>query len=192
MKNPFLVGNKIYLSELTLEDITDQMMFWYNNQEVCKGTGQHTFPKPRQDPEVKKSSVADYTNSALINSLTKSRTDYTFAIKDRLNDKHIGNITLQSIDWVARNAEITIMIGEKDYWGKGVGEEAWRLIIDWGFYTLNLNRLQCGTFSNNIGMQKLATKVGMKKEGRRPKAVYKNGEYLDVLLYGILKEDYRK
>lgn len=191
MKNAFLVGNRIYLAELALEDITEQMMFWYNNPEVCKGNGQHIFPKPKQDFNIKQGLV-DYINSITINSLSKSKIDYTFAIKDKLNDKHVGNITLQSIDWISRNGEITIMIGEKDYWNKSIGEEAWILIMDWGFYTLNLNRLQCGTFSNNIGMQKLATKVGMKKEGRRPQAVYKNGEYLDVLLYGILKEKYKK
>jgi len=191
MKNAFLIGEKIYLSELSLEDITERMMSWYNDPEACTGNGQHIFPKPRQDPNANKGLV-DYINSVSINSLTKSKHDYSFAIKDKLDDRHVGNITLQSIDWVARNAEITIMIGEKEYRGRGIGEEAWRLIMDWGFYTLNLNRLQCGTFSNNIAMQKIAKKVGMKQEGIRPKAAYKNGKYLDVILYGILKEDYKK
>ena len=191
MKNAFLVADRIYLSELALEDITEEMMFWYNNPEVCTGNGQHIFPKPKQDPNIKQGLV-DYINAVTINSLSKSKTGYTFTIKDKSNDKHVGNITLQSIDWISRNGEITIMIGEKDYWSKGIGEEAWKLIMDWGFYTLNLNRLQCGTFSNNIGMQKLAVKCGMKEEGVRPQAAYKNGKYLDVLLYGILKKDYKK
>ncbi|MEK6834669.1 MAG: GNAT family protein [Nanoarchaeota archaeon] len=186
MKNAFLVSNRIYLAELALEDITERMMSWYNNPEACTGNGQHIFPKPRQDPNANLGLV-DYINSVSINSLTKSKHDYFFAIKDKLNDQHVGNITLQSIDWISRNAEITIMIGEKDYRGKGVGEEAWKLIMNYGFNTLNLNRLQCGTFSNNISMQKIAVKCGMKEEGRRLQAAYKNGEYLDVLLYGAVK-----
>ena len=191
MKNAFLVADRIYLAELGLEDITEIMMSWYNDPEACTGNGQHIFPKPRQDPNTNPGLV-DYVNSVSINSLPKSKHDYFFTIKDKLNDQHVGNITLQSIDWVARNAEITIMIGEKNYRGKGIGEEAWRLIMDYGFNTLNLNRLQCGTFSNNISMQKIAAKCGMKEEGRRPQAAYKNGKYLDVLLYGILKKDYKK
>ena len=75
MKNAFLVADRIYLSELALEDITEEMMFWYNNPEVCTGNGQHIFPKPKQDPNIKQGLV-DYINAVTINSLSKSKTDY--------------------------------------------------------------------------------------------------------------------
>ena len=55
---------------------------------------------------------------------------------------------------------------------------------------LNLNRIACGTFENNKGMRKLAEYLGMCEEGRRRRAVYKYGRYVDVIEYGVLKDEY--
>ena len=106
------------------------------------------------------------------------------------NDKHIGNISLQAIDWVSKTAEFAIILGDKEYWGKGYSTEAALMICEHGFSKLNLNRIYCGTSEQNIGMQKLAGKMKMQEEGCRRKALYKNGEYLDILEYGVLKEEY--
>jgi RimJ/RimL family protein N-acetyltransferase len=112
------------------------------------------------------------------------------AIVAKDTDAHVGNISLQNIDLVSRNAEYAIVIGDKNYWGKGVAGEASRLLIAHGFNALNLHRIYCGTSSTNTAMQKLAAKLGMKEEGRRREALYKNGAYADVIEYGLLREDY--
>jgi RimJ/RimL family protein N-acetyltransferase len=54
---------------------------------------------------------------------------------------------------------------------------------------INLHRIYCGTSSENIGMQKLANKLGMIKEGQRKDALFKNGKYLDVIEYGIIVKE---
>jgi RimJ/RimL family protein N-acetyltransferase len=61
-------------------------------------------------------------------------------------------------------------------------------MIKHGFKVLNLHRIHCGTASNNQGMQKLAEKLGMQKEGIRRDALFKNGKYFDVVEYGIIAE----
>ena len=96
-------------------------------------------------------------------------------------------MSLQRIDWINRNAEFAIILGEREFWRKGIGVEAGGLIIRHGFNELGLIRIYCGTSERNAGMKKLALKLGMKEEGRRKKAIYKEGNYLDILEYGILK-----
>lgn len=119
-----------------------------------------------------------------------SRDHLVLGIFDIKNDTHIGNISLQNIDWISRNAEYAIIIGEKSFWGKGVAKEASDLILAHGFVALNLERIYCGTAEDNVGMQKLARYMGMQEEGIRRKALYKNGRFKNLIDYGLLREEY--
>jgi RimJ/RimL family protein N-acetyltransferase len=110
------------------------------------------------------------------------------AIIHKKEEAHIGNISLQSINWVDRNAEISFVLGEKSFWAKGIMFEAGKLVINHAFNKLNLHRIYCGTSSQNIGMQKLALKLGMLKEGERKESIYKNGKFYSIFEYGILNK----
>jgi RimJ/RimL family protein N-acetyltransferase len=66
--------------------------------------------------------------------------------------------------------------------------EAGKLIIEHGFKSLNLHRIYCGTSSQNVGMQKLAEKLEMIKEGIRKEALFNSGIYSDIIEYGILNK----
>ena len=103
---------------------------------------------------------------------------------------HIGNVSLQDIIFIHGNAELAIILGEKSCWNKGIGREAVRLLMEHGFKALNLHRIWSGTFETNIGFKKLALSLGMIHEGTRRKAVFNNGVYLDVLEYGILRDEF--
>ena len=82
-----------------------------------------------------------------------------FAIVTKEKGSHIGNISLQNIDYVDRSAELAIIIGDKRYWGKGIGLEAWKLMMNYGFLVLNLHRLYCGCANKNLGMRRIAEKA---------------------------------
>ena len=97
---------------------------------------------------------------------------------------------MQAINWVSGSAEFAILLGDKSYWKKNVGFEAAKLIVEYGFKRLNLHRIYCGTSAENIGMQKLAAKLNMTEEGRRRGAMFKDGKYIDMLEYGVLKHEY--
>jgi RimJ/RimL family protein N-acetyltransferase len=103
---------------------------------------------------------------------------------------HVGNISLQQIDLINRTAELAILIGDKTAQGKGYGLEAAKLACAHGFKQLGLNRIYCGTHQGNIGMQKLAERLGMRKEGQSRQALFKNGKFADILHYGLLKEEF--
>jgi RimJ/RimL family protein N-acetyltransferase len=105
--------------------------------------------------------------------------------------RHIGNVTLQKINWIYRSAEMAIVIGEKDCWGAGYATEALTALYDHGFNRMNLHRIFTGTASTNKGMQCVAQKLGMKQEGVFREAVFLSGTYVDVLEYGILSHEWK-
>lgn len=180
MINPFLTGKKIYLSPLSKNDITEKYINWLNDKEVCKDNSHATFPNTRSK------------TFAYIDSLEKSRDEVAFAIRWKKNDEHIGNAAIQKIDRVNRSAELAILIGDKNYWGKGIASEVYEMLIEYGFNTLNLNRISSGQTLDNIGMLKVCEKSGMKKEGVLRQVMYKNGKYLDAGIYSILKKDFER
>ena len=179
-KSPILQGKHIYLRELCMQDAEGNYPNWFNNPEVTKynSHGERVYTKEMAKEYIKM--VAD------------SSSHQVFAIVDKASQKHIGNISLQAIDTKARNAEFAILIGEPSVYGKGVGEEAGKLLLCYGFDELGLHRIYCGTSSNNLGMQKLAGKLGMKQEGLRRDSLLKNGEFADIIEYGILEDEYIK
>ncbi len=65
-----------------------------------------------------------------------------------------------------------------------------RLVVEYGFNRLNLNRIHCGTSVHNQGMRGLAAKLRMRQEGLRRQAMFKLGEYVDIVEYGVLRAEY--
>ena len=164
----------IYLRALTEKDIDGNYAAWLNDPEITAYNSHGRFPVPP-------AKLKEY-----VNCVSGSRDALVLAVADSNTHEHIGNISLQNINWIDRNAEIAFLLGEKKYWGKGVMQEAGSLLIQHGFQVLNLHRIHCGTSSENKGMQKLATKLGMAHEGTRKEAMFKNGAYLNIEEYGII------
>ena len=178
--HPFLTGKKLVLSPLNEKDISDDYISWFNDREVCRDNSHATFPNTYRK------------TIAYIKSVENSKTDFVFAIRWKKNKKHIGNVSLQNINWVNRSAEIAIIIGNKNYWNKGAGSESYRLILEYGFKTLNLNRISSGQTVTNSGMIKVCEKCGMKKEGILRQVLYKEGKFLDAVIFSILQREYVK
>lgn len=174
---PFLEGQRIYLRGLTDADASGDYPAWLNDAEVSRGNSHHVFPYSRE-------AALDY-----IRQIRQSATSLALAIVLREDHRHIGNITLQSIHPIYRSAEFAVLIGDKAGWGKGYGLEAGRLVCRHGFEALNLHRIYCGTFADNVGMIGLAHALGMKEEGRRREAAFKEGKYIDIIEFGLLGAD---
>lgn len=173
-KNIFLSGDTIVLRALQEQDIEGNYARWLNDPDITQYNSHGRFPMTTDK-------LRDFVKSAYA-----SNSSLVLAVCDKTTEKHIGNISLQAINWVDRSAEIAFLLGEKSYWGKGVMFEAAKLIIQHGFKALNLHRIHCGTSSDNIGMQKLAEKLSMQKEGIRKEAMFINGKYYDIVEYGII------
>ncbi len=151
---------------------------WFCDAQVNQFNSHWAFPKSKTE-------VANF-----VQSLVNDRRQIVFAIYDLGLNLHIGNISLQAIDWQNRSGELAFLLGDKTQWGKGHGQRAGQLVIQHGFHVLNLHRLHLGCLSTNLAMQRLATKLGFEQEGVRKQAVFNQNHYVDVCEYGLLKSTY--
>lgn len=180
MKNSFLTGDTISLRPITEADLGERYRDWFNDTEVCQFNSHHRFPNYDED-------MRRYYETTI-----KSHENLVLAICDKTNDLHVGNVSLQNIDTLNQSAEFAIIIGDKSYWGRGVGKEAMRLIVEHGFDQLNLHRIYCGTAEDNVGMQKLALALGFTEEGRARHELFKNGQFKDTIRYSLLRDEYQR
>lgn len=105
------------------------------------------------------------------------------------NNLHIGNVYLTDINYINRTAESHIMIGNQAYWGQGLGREALLQILHYGFEERGLNRVYAHINADNTASLRLHEKCGYKKEGVLRQAIFKNGQFKDVVVMSILKEE---
>jgi len=178
--NAFIVGEKVYLRPLRDEDAEGPYPSWLNDAEVCAGNSHHVFPYAKEQ-------AREYIRGV------RGRRDclvLAIIVPEGEHERHIGNMSLQSIDYVWGSAEFGVLIGDRTAWGKGYGKEAMRLILAHAFRSLNLHRVYCGTFDTNPGMRRLAAYVGMREEGRRREAAFKDGRYVDIVEFGVLRSEF--
>ena len=116
--------------------------------------------------------------------------DHVFGIVDLETEELIGRCMLFDLDWINRKAMLGILIRPKDYWGRGYGPEATRLLLDYGFNLLNLNSVMLGTFAFNQRAIHCYERVGFKAIGRRRQARIIGGAKHDAILMDILAEEF--
>lgn len=166
-------GERIYLSPMNEEDY-EKYTAWINDLEISLNLG----------------------NAHQIYTLTKEKeilkeiSENSFAIIEKKNDKLIGNCGLIDIEHVTRKAELGIFIGEKEYWDKGFGTEAIKLLLDYGFNLLNLHNIMLEVFSFNKRAIKVYKKIGFKEIGRRREAREIAGKKYDEVFMDILSHEF--
>jgi len=175
-KNIFIKGKTVSLRPLIIDDLKSDYKYWLNDPDVVKHNSHGKFP-------FSENMLKDY-----ILRSTNDDSKIILAIIDLKSLKHIGNISLQSINWIDRNCEIAFLLGDKDFWSNGIMYESGKLLINHAFEHLNLHRIYCATSSNNIGMQKLAIKLDMKQEGLRKESIYNEGKYFDIIEFGLINK----
>ena len=104
----------------------------------------------------------------------------------------IGDVALQDIDWKNRSCSVGLGIAKIANRSKGYGTEAIKIILDYGFNNLGLERITANTLEQNKGAQHSLEKSGFVLEGRERKTIYFAGCKWDRLNYGILREEFNK
>lgn len=122
----------------------------------------------------------------------KEHSTIVFTICSKEPDESVGNTVFVRIDWIGRMATFYIAIAEKKNWSKGFGKEAVRLMVDYAFETLNLNRVQLHVSVENKRAINVYKHVGFSIEGTLRQAMYFKNSYHDFYLMAILKEDWIK
>jgi len=175
----FLEGNQIFLRPLTESDVDGEYGNWLNDPEVCAQNSHAVFPLCRDN-------LIEY-----VRRVRNSQSEVVLAIIAKIDNRHIGNVALQNIHWINRSAEFAMLLGAKDCWGQGYGTQAAAIMVQHGFNALGLRRITFGTFEANLAVRNIAAKLGFVEEGLRRKAVFKNGIYVDVVEFGLLKDEFK-
>lgn len=115
-----------------------------------------------------------------------------FVFACRTAQETIGLLTLSALDPIAGNAELGIMIAEKKDRGKGWASQACRLIMDYAFGELRLHRLYVRVAVDNLPSLKLFQALGFIEEGRMREVMRRGHRYLDLILLGLLEDEYRQ
>jgi len=79
----------------------------------------------------------------------------------------------------------------REYWGNGYMGEALKAVINYGFATLEINRIEAEVMIGNTASEKILEKTGFTKEGILRQWMYWNNTYYDMIMYSLLKEDFR-
>ena len=171
-----IVGKGIYLSPMDTDDV-ETYTKWLNDYDVSANLGLYrqmiSLPNEREELE---RLAADGQN---------------YAIVLQGEDKLIGNVSLVDIDHVNRKATVGLFIGEAMYRDKGHGAEALRLILGYGFDTLNLHNVMLLVHSDNGRAIACYKKAGFREFGRRRDAKFKDGRYIDDVYMEILDAEFR-
>lgn len=174
----FLVGARVSLCPLSINDLEGGYSEWINSQENDYFTQHAQFPHTRE-------SLVQYFNQK-----SQSKNDLWLAIKLNENNKHIGNIEIGQIDWVHKRGTYAILLGDPEESGKGYAFEASELIIEHAFNKLNLHRIQLGVHEHNSAAINLYKKIGFKEEGVWREYFLRNGKYYNMIFMSLLLNEF--
>jgi RimJ/RimL family protein N-acetyltransferase len=145
-----------------------------------------------QDPEVNKFLSQDFNDLTetderkWLREIKSSGKEHVFAIEDKLKKKYIGNCGLHKIDRDKKNATLGIVIGEKQYWGKGYGTDSIHAIIGYAKNELGLRYLQLNVYEYNHRAIKVYENCGFKRKTVLKKNHYYNNKYWDTFVMELI------
>ena len=148
-----LETERLILSSVTIADCSENYLSWLNDTDVNmyleSGFYQHNMQV-----------LVDF-----VNGYQSNKKAVFLVIRLKENNKHIGNIKIDKINYIHRNCEYGIMMGDKTEWGKGYAKEASIAIINYAFEELGLNKVNLGVIDSNDVAVKLYEKIGFVVEG---------------------------
>lgn len=110
-------------------------------------------------------------------------------ICDKTDGTAVGSVYIRDIDQVHHKGEYGIFIGEEAARGRGIGTQAARLMIEYGFQTLGLHRIYLRALADNEQAVRSYEKAGFVKEGYLKEDVCINGWYVDIVWMAIVNEE---
>lgn len=178
MQNPFLIAEKIYLR--APEESDSEISALCENHPDPRHSLYYARPTSRAD------------HARRLATINEDATQIHFIICRRKDDVAIGMTAFVRIDWVGRMCTFYIAIARKEDWSKGYGGETCRLMLDYAFNTLNLNRVQLHVSVENEKAVRAYKSAGFEVEGTMRQAMYHEGHYSDFYLMAILRRDYQR
>lgn len=175
-----LVGKRTYLSPMGM-DAAELWYRWHNDLEAALLAGSPGHRTP--------GSLEEYRQT--IDGFLKAQDRiHLWLIVDLATDRPIGWCGLFGRDPSNRRAILSAIIGEKEYWGRGFGEDALRLLLNYGFQLLNLNSVELIVHEDNPRARRCYEKLGFQVTGRKRQAHLVGNQKIDILLMDLLAEEF--
>lgn len=173
----FLEGRRVYLRSLESGDIP-LLSEWANDPELRALTGE----------------VWPTTPSEVAERLDRHRADRTsvwFAVVLKEGDRPIGECGLLRIFHPWRQADLSIILGERSARGQGYGTEAIILLLEYAFGYLGLHRVSIGVVGFNTSALAFYEKIGFRREGVLRDGYYHAHRFSDFVMLSLLEDEYR-
>ena len=158
---------------LEVNDVTLEYINWLNDYEVIK----HSENQYRD--------FSIETQKDYVGKMLKKPDEKLYGIFNSFQ-KHIGNVALKNINLIHKRAEITYLIGLKEYWGKGIGTYAVAYICENARKHMGLRKIYAGCSEQNEGSKRVLMKCGFQIEGVRKKHLFYDGKWLDQIDFGLV------
>ena len=172
-----LKGEKVVLRPIRLSD-AGRFVRWLTDPKVYEYLqAQNRYLTLKKEKEWIKKSL-------------KEKTDKRFAI-EILDKVHIGVVSLERVETKHRRAAFGIFIGDKKYWNQGLGTDAARTILKYGFLKMKLHKVELDVFGYNPRALKVYKRLGFKREGVKREHNYHKGRFWDVYHMSILDREWK-
>jgi len=160
---------------------SDSYLSWLNDPDVIKGLN-----LPNYHGGVERSTLQEYADQmAALQSVV------FLAVHDITDDAFIGTVKAGQVSLHAQTADIGIMIGQRDRWGRGLGGDAVSVLSTHLFDTARLRKLTAGAMASNPAVISVFQKLGFQQEGRLRQQDLHDGRLYDHLLFGVFAEELR-
>lgn len=174
-----LIGDRIYLSPKgASDDEIQKFTEWMNDFEVTDYIG-------RSGNLITLIGEKDY-----LENIAKDSKNRNFDIITLNDNKLIGTVSLENINFIERSAILGIFIGDKDFRNNGYGTEAIKLLLEYGFKYLNLHSIRLDLLAVNERAHRCYLKCGFRDTGCSREEIFLNGKYYDKLHMDILENEF--
>ena len=174
---PFLETPRLLLYAMTAEHCSEQYRSWLHDKEVTRFLETGMFPTSIEQLQ------------AFVHDISQKPVLF-LAIYTKTDNKHIGNVKIDSINRIHGTAEYGILMGDKTAWGKGYGREASEVLFDHCFKRLHLRKITLGVVADNTAAVQLYYKMGFELEGTYKQHCFYDGAYRDIFRMAIFAEAY--
>ena len=178
---PRVIGKRIMLREYRSEDFS-HIRKWVNDEETVRYLSSRFWPAQTEVD----------TQEFLSRMLQSSHNAYNFVIADKADESYIGQLDIFRVDWRLRQGEIGLVIGRKEVRGRGYAVEALKLLQEFAFMTLGLERLELEVHMENKSALKCYDKAGFVLEGIKRHAFYSEGRFCDLGMMSILRSEWEQ
>lgn len=179
--NELLKGNLVRLSAFDLDEMGKAFPNWSRDSEYWRlmDAGVPRLPSVKAATQFFSHDVDELSTAV-----------YFFTARTIAEDRLVGEMVLDVVNWSGGDAFVGLSIGRREDWGKGYGTEMMRLLLQFAFMEINLRRVTLAVFDYNPRAIRAYEKAGFRHEGRIRQFLHKEGQRWDMLFMGVLREEW--